>query len=97
MLDVPCLLVIVGATAVGKTALAIKLAQRFQAPILSADFRSPLAGEPNKLETHWPCDILLLYLAHSPLAGEPNKLEKNWKKIGKKEKIKPNFPACDFL
>jgi len=58
---------------------------------------SPLAGEPNKLETHWPCDILLLYLAHSPLAGEPNKLEKNWKKIGKKEKIKPNFPACDFL
>lgn len=72
MLDVPCLLVIVGATAVGKTALAIKLAQRFQAPILSADFRSPLAGEPNKLE-------------------------KNWKKIGKKEKIKPNFPACDFL
>ena len=39
MLNVPCLLVIVGATAVGKTALAIKLAQIFQAPILSADSR----------------------------------------------------------
>ncbi len=39
MLDKPCLLVIVGATAVGKTALAIKLAQIFQAPILSADSR----------------------------------------------------------
>ena len=39
MLNEPCLLVIVGATAVGKTALAIALAQKFQAPILSADSR----------------------------------------------------------
>jgi tRNA dimethylallyltransferase len=39
MLDIPCLLVIVGATAVGKTALAIRLAQIFQSPILSADSR----------------------------------------------------------
>ncbi len=39
MLDEPCLLVIVGATAVGKSTLAIKLAQIFQAPVLSADSR----------------------------------------------------------
>jgi len=39
MREVPCLLVIVGSTAVGKSTLAIKLAQIFQAPVLSADSR----------------------------------------------------------